>query len=367
MDLTALRDLFPVTRHLVYLDNAAESPLNTRVRDRLTAYLASTECAPQRKPPLRREMKALLAQLLGGHPEDYALVTSTGVGLNLAARGYPWRSGDNVVLPAEEHWNNAFPWLALQDLGVEVRRVPLDAHRVDPSQVAACMDGRTRVLAVAAVRHLTGFRSDLAALGALARERGALFVVDGIQAAGVVPLDVEALGIDVLACGGFKWLLGPAGTGFLYVRPGVQRMLAPVLPGMYAAEDDLEALRYLGDARRYETGTVANALFHAWAAGIELLLELGVPSIHARVLDLTDRLLAGLASRGLDIVSPVARREERSAILAFSAGSPEANRALVERLAARGIAISLRGGRCRVSPACYTTEAEIDQFLAALG
>jgi len=166
------------------------------------------------------------------------------VGLGLVAAGYAWAPGDNLVMFAGEHWNNTFPWLALRQQGVEVRVFPLDAHqRMDPERLAQAVDPRTRLVTVSAVRHSTGYRADLKRLGRIAHDTGALFVVDSIQAAGVLPLNVEDDAIDVLASGSFTWLLGLPGTGFLYVREGVWDRIRPVMPGMFAAEDDLAALR----------------------------------------------------------------------------------------------------------------------------
>lgn len=367
MDLASLRRQFPVTERMVFLNNAAESPLSLPVRRRLDEYLDLAASAPDQRPPARHPVRPLLARLLGGEPEEYALVTSTGVGLGLAAAGFAWAPGDNVVVPAGEHWNNTFPWLALRARGIDVRVVPLEAdQRLDPARVADRVDARTRIVAVAAVNHLTGFRCDLRRLGAVARDRGALLVVDGVQAAGVVPLHVDEDGIDVLAGAGFKWLLGLHGTGFLYVRRAAWDRIQPVLPGMFAAEDDLLELRWLPNAQRYETGSLSYSLFHAWTAGLEMILDIGVPGIHGRVLDLTSRLIDGLRARGLAVVTPADHPEERSAIVTFTAASPAANRAIHERLRERGIGLSLRAGRCRVSPAFYNTEAEIDRLLDAL-
>ncbi len=367
MDVRAIRRQFPVTEHTVYLNNAAQCPLCLPVRDRLDAYLDLAARAPDKRPGARHSAKPLLARLVGGRAEEYALVTSTGVGIGLVAEGYRWQAGDNVVVPAEEHWNNTFPWLALRERGVDVRVVPVGAdQRVDPERVGAHIDGRTRIVAVAAVRHTTGFRADLRRLGQLAHDRGALFVVDGIQAAGVVPLNVDEDGIDVLACGGFKWLLGAPGTGFLFAREAAWDRIRPVLPGMFSAEDDLSEVRWLPDARRFETGTLAYALFHAWTAGLEWLLELGVPAIHKRVLELTDRLIAGLEAGGMRVVTPHGSPGERSAIVSFTAQSPDDNHAIFKRLAERNVAISLRGGRCRVSPSFFNTEEDIDALLALI-
>ena len=367
MDLAAARALFPVTERLTFLNNAAESPLNLPFRRRLDEYLDLAAQIPHQRPPIRNSVRLLLARLLGGLPEEYALVTSTGVGIGLAAAGYPWAPGDNVVIPADEHGNNTFPWLALRDRGVEVRIVPIAADlRVDPAWVADRVDHRTRMVAVAAVRHTTGFRADLKSLSRIAHDRDAIFVVDGIQAAGVVPLNVEEDGIDVLACAGFKWLLGMPGTGFMYVRQGLWDRLRPTLPGMFSVEDDLSELRWLPSAQRYETGSLSYSLFHAWTAGLELLLEIGVPDIHARVLELTSQLSEGLLAKGMRVVSPVESLAERSAIISFTAGSQEADQAILSRLTERNIAISLRGGRCRVSPSFYNSGEEIERFLAAL-
>ncbi len=349
------------------MNNAAESPLNVRVRQRLEEYLVLASDEPQKKPAVRQPVRAALSELFGGSPDEYALVTSTGVGIGIAASGYDWRPGDNVVVPVDEHWNNTFPWLALRERGVDCRLVPVDENqRVDPEAIAAMVDGDTRILATTAVRFDTGFRADLKLLGSIAHDKGALFVVDGIQAAGVCPIDVKEDGIDILACAGFKWLLGMPGTGFLYANKRAQERIRPVLPGMYAAEHDMRELRYHSDARRYETGTLAYSLFHAWTAGLEILREVGVADIHERVLGLTDGIVAGLRTRGIAIVSPVEKAGERSAIISFTLGSEQANKGLYEKLTVQKIIVALRGGRIRVSPNFFNTEDDIESFLKQL-
>jgi selenocysteine lyase/cysteine desulfurase len=367
MNITQIRTLFPVTQNSVYLNNAAESPLNIKVRQRLEAYLTLASETPHEKPTVRQPVRAALAELLGGASDDYALVTSTGVGIGIVAAGYDWKRGDNVVVPADEHWNNTFPWLALRERGVEVRLVPVDEdQRVNPETVNSMVDGNTRILATAAVRFNTGFRANLKLLSEIAHAKGALFVVDGIQGAGVFPIDVDEMGIDIHACAGFKWLLGMPGTGFLYVNKAAQEKIEPVLPGMAAAKNDYRELNYHTDARRYETGTIAYSLFHAWISGLDLLKEVGVADIHARVLELTDRIIAGLRSKYIEIVSPVEELSERSAIISFTMGSETADRAVYDKLTGNKVSTALRDGRIRVSPNFFNTEEEIDRFLDVL-
>lgn len=368
MDIPALRTLFPVTQHAVYLNNAAETPLNTHVRQKLEEYLTLASDAPQDKPSVRHAVRHALCALFGGVPDEYALMTSTGVGVGIAAAGFNWQPGDNVVLPADEHWNSTFPWLALRERGVDVRLVDVDKdQRVPLDAVAARVDQHTSILATTAVRFNTGFRANLKALSALAHANGALFLVDSIQATGVIPLNVQAEGIDILACAGFKWLLGMPGTGFLYVNKTAQEKIHPILPGMFAADNrHTRDLLYFPDARRYETGTMAYSLFYAWTAGLDILKEVGIHNIHARVLALTDRIIAGLRARHIEIASPVEEISERSAIIAFSMGSEELNTALYEKLLAQKILVALRDGRIRVSPNFFNNEEDIDRFLDAL-
>lgn len=367
MDINALRKLFPVTEKYAFLNNAAESPLNLRFKSRLDEYLDEALHAPQNKPLVRQTVRNQLSSLLGGSPDEYALVTSTGMGISAIAAGYKWNKGDNVVVPSDEHWNNTFPWQALEQKGLDVRFVPVDDdNRINPEKLAALTDKNTKIVAAAAVRFNSGFRSDLKKLADIAHDKGALFMVDGIQASGVVPLNVETDSIDILCNAGFKWLLGMPGTGFLYVNKNVQDLITPILPGMFAADNFSKKLEYFPDARRYETGTIAYPLFYGWTAGLELLQEIGIENIYRRILILTDRIIAGLQDKNISIVTPIDNISERSAILMFTLGSEELNKNLYEKLLSQNIIVTLRGGLIRISPSFFNTEAEIDSFLNLL-
>jgi selenocysteine lyase/cysteine desulfurase len=367
MNLSTYRTLFPVTAKSVYLNNAAESPLNTRVHHELKEYLKLAAEEPQNKPPVRKIVRKKLSEIFGGTSDEYALVTSTGVGIGIVASGYQWQKGDNVVLPMDEHWNNTFPWLALRDRGVDVRLVPVgEDQRIDPDKIAAVVDKNTRILSTTAVRFNTGFRADLRLLSEISHAKGALLVVDGIQGAGVFPMNVDDDGIDILSSAGFKWLLGMPGTGFLYVSKNAQEKIGAVLPGMFAAEDNSRELHYLPDARRYETGTMAYSLFHAWTAGLDILQEIGIPNIHTRVLELTDKIIAGMRSKNIEIVTPIETINERSAIISFTVGSETDNQNCYNKLRENNILVAPRDGRIRVSPNFFNTEDEIDRFLEFL-
>lgn len=353
----------------IYLNHASETPLLPAVRARMVEYLDRAMADPDAAPIDPQRVRHLLGRLLGADPAEIALTGNTTAGIGLVAAGLDWRPGDNVVLPAEQFPANALPWLALEARGVEVRLVPPVAGRWTPADLAARVDGRTRVVAVSSVEFLTGFRGDLVGTARLCRDAGALLVVDAIQSAGALPHGLTGAGIDVLCAGGYKWLMGPVGTGFVYVRREAQDRLRPVAPGAWAAAVDFNAvrdtLRLHPDARRFEGGNLAWPAFHGWTAALEQLLAAGPAAVWQRIQALTDRLVAGLQGLGIQIASPLAPAE-RSGIVSFTLGGTDVNRAAQQRLYAAGVVVAYRGGLLRASPH-YTNSAEdIDGLLTEL-
>ncbi|MEE9363808.1 MAG: aminotransferase class V-fold PLP-dependent enzyme [Cellulophaga sp.] len=364
MNIEQIRSLFPVTTESVYLNSASQAPLNTLVNDRLQVYL-KTELNPINKKGFDRQyIRILLSKLLGGSPEEYALMTSTGVGLGIIAQGLDLKKGDNIVIPEREHWNNIFPWLQLKQKGVEIRFAEINAdNSIAPEAIEKLIDHKTRVVAIAAVRFNSGFRPNLSVIGKMAHEKGALFVVDAAQGAGMIPIDVEKDEIDVMAGCGFKWLLGLHGTGFLYVSKRVVERINPVLPGMFAAENNYDKLLYYKDSRKFETGTIAYSHFNAWSAGLELLLEIGIKNIYEKALKNTDLLIHGLEEKEYKIVTPTRKREERTAIVHFNTGSFHTTKILYEKLKKEKVLVTLQAENIRVSPNFFTSENEIRVFL----
>ena len=367
MDITKIRSLFPITKEATYLNSASQAPLNTCVQSKLEAYLKSEVNFEGKKGFNRDDIRIPLANLLGGSSEEYALTTSTGVGLGMIAQGIDFKKGDNIIIPEKEHWNNAFPWLHLEKKGVEIRFVKLNKdNSLNPKAIERLIDNKTRVVAVAAVRFNSGFRPNLGEISKIAHAENALFVVDAAQGAGMVPINVDKDGIDIMAGCGFKWLLGMHGTGFLYVSNRVVKMIQPVLPGMYAAHIKYDKLSYYEDARKFETGTLAYSLFTAWSAGLELLLSIGVHTIYEKALENTTLIINGLLKNNYNLITPIKNKEERSAIVHFYANSYEKTNELFSKLKAHKVLVTLQGENIRVSPNFFTTKEEIEVFLSLL-
>lgn len=365
MNTKQLRALFPITSEAIYLNNASQAPLNTLVHDKLQSLIKKELLPIDKKAFNRGNTRVLLANLLGGSAEEYALVTSTGVGMGIVAQGLELKKGDNIVLCENEHWNNTFPWLQLKTKGVEVRFVKTNAdNSIDPEAFDKLVDNNTKVVTIAAVRFNSGFRPNLQAIGKIAHKKDALFVVDVAQAAGMIPINIEENNIDVMAGCGFKWLLGMHGTGFLYVNKKAAKIISPTLPGMYAAKTIYNELSIYSDSRKYETGTIAYSLFDAWSEGLELLINIGIDNIYKKTLNYTDILIEGLQKKGYNVVTPTKNREERTAILHFNTGSLETTKALYQKLYQKKVIVTRQFENIRVSPNFYNTKEDLETFLS---
>jgi cysteine desulfurase/selenocysteine lyase len=367
-----LRAEFPVTDRWAFFDHAAVAPLTGRAQRALVAWaadVAQNGDVNERGWVQRIEnVRALAGRLLNADPLDIAFVKNTSEGIGIVAEGFPWREGDNMVTAAEEYPANIYPWLNLARRGVEVRMVPSQGSRVVLDDIRRAMDARTRLVSLSFVEYASGYRNDLDALGALCRERGVYFFVDAIQGLGVFPLDVQATPVDFLAADGHKWLLGPEGAGIFWLRRDLVDMLQPVGIGwnsvIHARDFSRIDFRLKPNAGRWESGSLNVAGITALGASLELLLEIGIPVIRDRVLELTDYLCARAGAAGVTVFSSRHERE-KSAIVSLIPARGEV-RALVKQCRAKGIVINQRGGRLRVSPHGYNTTEELDRLLAEL-
>lgn len=368
----AARALFPATERYTYLNHASLAPLNRRAADAMRRWIADWEARGTKAMPTPETLdayRARAAALLNAHADEIAFTRNTTEGLLLVARGIDWRSGDNIVTAETEFTANVYPWKNVEPEGVTVRRVPARGGRIQVEDLLAAMDRRTRLLAISFVEFYTGYRNDLVRLGEACRRRDVLFCVDAIQGAGVLPIDVEAMHIDFLSAGGPKWLLGPMGAGLFYCRRERLDVLDPRFYGWMSTADPEDFFDYdqplSPTATRFEPGTLSWPSLVGLMESIALLQEVGIERIAEYVLDLTGELIAVLRARGYELVTPVARRAERSGIVTFR--HPDLpSEALFARLDAAGVVVSLRGDAIRVSPHFYNTWEDVAHLLEVL-
>ncbi|MBT4624181.1 MAG: aminotransferase class V-fold PLP-dependent enzyme, partial [Verrucomicrobia bacterium] len=269
--------------------------------------------------------------------------------------------------------SNVSPWMALADKGVELKRLePSAPGRIEPEDVFALIDPRTRMAALASCHYVSGYRIDIGAIGRELRSRGILFCVDGIQTVGAFPTPVEH--VDFLAADAHKWMLGPCSAGILYVKREMQDRLKPVVQGWHnlSCPDFIaqETLDYKPDARRYEAGTANLLGIVGHQASLQLLDALGLDKISADLLAKRRLLLPELLAKGYDVLHPDVPEANASGIVAFS--KPDEDMAALQaRLGQAGVTVSLRVMRdgsklIRLSPHFYNTPAELYQLLEAL-
>lgn len=370
MDWSAFRSHFPVTRQWAFFDHAAVAPISDVAVAALAEHgklLAEHGIAAIRDwVPRVAHVRSQAAKLINAPSvDDVFFVPNTTAGIGIVAEGFPWKPGDNVVLPAEEYPANQYPWLNLASRGVEVRRVSSRGSRIAIDDIRAAMDGRTRVLAISFVEFASGFRNDLDSLGELCREKDVFFFVDAIQGLGVFPLNVQRTPIDALAADGHKWLLGPEGAGIGYVKREWIERLHPIGVGAHSvvkpfAYSTIE-FTLKPHAGRYEGGALNVPGILAFGASLDLLLDAGIVNVERRVLELTDYLCANAAKAGLTVFSSREPKEKSGIVSLENPGvSPEV---IVKACRGAGIIVNFRCGRLRVSPHAYNTHEELDRLL----
>ena len=369
MDTARARDAFPVAKNMVCYNHAGIAPLPQPALAAQQAF-AEDRAAHGSKNYFSwmeavARARGQAARLLGASPAEIAFTGNTSLGLSLIAAGLPWRHGDRVVVSAPDFPSVIYPWLNLARLGVCVDYLERADGRLSLEAAARALDAPARLLVVASVDYATGAAADLAGLGALCRERGVLFCIDAVQSLGVLPLDIQRTGAHFAAAGTHKWLCGPMGLGLLYVAEETADLLHTPVAGWKSVTDEENFSLHFDlktEAARLEPGTLDIGAIMALSASLELLLDVGIPEIRRRVFSHIDALVRELATRDLAVASPL-EPGERSGIVCFDHPNPEG---LFQHCLERGVALSLRGERIRLSPHFYADDSDIERFLAVL-
>ena len=373
--MTSIRTTeFGSLKDVTYLNSASTGPLperTIRALERFNRMRAAPHLLPD--PDLFAifaESRRLIARLINATPDEIALATNTSYGLNLAALALPLERGDVVLVSDREFPANVYPWLHLRRRGVEVELVPVTAEGWPDEAylLDRIAEPRVKVLAVSLVQFSNGYAVDLDALSRATRQSGTWLVVDAIQGIGQLPVDLQRTPVDILSCGGQKWLLSPWGTGFMYVRKPLIEQLTPPLAGWTAFEgtDDYTQLtayrtEFRDTARRFETITLPFQDFAGFNESVGLILDEGPDRIGAHARSCQEPVLEWARRAGVPISSPVGRHG--SAILGVA---PPHAAAVHARLREANVFCSLREGSLRFSPHIFNTVDEMDRVVTIL-
>lgn len=359
---------FPVRERLIYLNTAAVSPLSKPAADAMKQLsddaLIYGSLHYDQWLAAYEGVRTATARLVNADRSEIAIVKNTSEGISTVAMGLNWRPGDRVVAFREEFPANYYPWLRLQEKGVNITWLsvndPLD--RIDKAARGA------RLLSISFVQFLTGFRAPIQVIGEICHRNHCIYFVDAIQGLGAFPLDVRRCHIDALAADGHKWMTGPEGCGILYISQALQNEVEPVEFGWtnvagyadYASRD----MTLRQDAGRYECGTLNTIGCFGLRAAIELLLEVDPGIIAPVVQNLADRIANGVVAKGYEL-STDRNSENGSGIVSFRKPGTDAV-AIVQRLRQAGICVAPRAGWIRSSPHFYISPDDIDRMLAEL-
>ncbi|AMK75139.1 MULTISPECIES: aminotransferase class V-fold PLP-dependent enzyme [Methylomonas] len=363
---------FPLVDDLIYLNHAAVAPWPKRTSAAVIQF-AEQNCQfgshyyldwLKKENEIRRQLQALLN---APSANDIALVKNTSEALSFVAFGLPWQAGDNIVSSNEEFPSNRLPWQALAERGVEFREADLHSAQTPEDALFALVDGNTRLLTISSIQFASGLRMDLERIGEFCRQRDILFCIDAIQSLGAVQFDVQAYHADFVMADGHKWLFGPEGLGVFYTNPAARDRLKLSQYGWHMMKDthNYENLPWEihPGARRFECGSPNMLGIHALSASLSLLLETGMPTVEALVLERSDYLRDAISANDELILLSQRHSTLKSGIVNFKHRHID-NEVLYKHLQKNGVVCALRGGGIRFSPHFYNTLAELDRALA---
>lgn len=367
------RDEMQLDSEFAYFDHAAVSPLTAQACKEMESQLqqvTSSGCWHWLSWRERVEQcRSLAAKLINAQESEIALSHSTTEGLGFVAEGYPWQSGENVVLPTGEFPSNRFPWMNLKRKGVEVREVEMPSGELDLDRIADACDEKTRVISCSWVGYLSGYRVNLAELCDVAQKANARLCLDAIQGLGVMQLDVKQTPIDYMSADGHKWLLGPEGAGIFYVREDRLAELQPLGVGWNSvkASGDFShgGFELKQETSRYEGGTFNMIGLAGLTGSLRVFNQWGVDSVHHSLKQVVSQVQQFLDSVGAERFSPEIDSDHWSGILTFTIPGISSLK-LRDFCYQRKVICSHRGGYLRLSPHAYTDDTDLDRLKAVL-
>ncbi|MGL5137425.1 MAG: aminotransferase class V-fold PLP-dependent enzyme [Beijerinckiaceae bacterium] len=381
IDWPAIRRRYPATRESVFLNGGSRGLLSENAHAAGVASLAADRLMQLDQPSADvqlAELRGLFELLIRAEAGSVAVTANVSHGLNMVATAIDWQPGDEVITVGDlEHANNIYLWQGLTAKGVVIRDIPAKDGAADADAMIAAISPRTRLITVSAVSLVPCFRADMARIGMAARKADVLFLVDAVQATGVLEVDVGVDCIDALATSTSKGLLGVRGLGFLYVSPRWTERLKPafVARNSIAAKghySQIEAgpFAFRADARRFECGNYNYVGVAIARTALLEILDLGIANIEDQSVRLAGQLADGLSALGFAVAAPPAgqRRTHLVTLGERGDGGPEATGdarldAFSQALDAAGVKHATRRRMLRFGFHFYNDESDVDAVL----
>ncbi len=369
-DLEAWRARVPLLETAIPLASCSQAPQTDLTRAAAERFLDSWNRTGMDWDAWMAEVdaaKAAFARLIGADADEIALTTSVSVATASLASALDLSERDTIVISGAEFPTVAHVWQAQLARGARVAWAPVRGDVVELDAYEAAIHDRTRVVSACHAYYQNGFKQDVGTIAELAHAHGALIYVDAYQTLGTEPIDVKELGVDVLASGNLKFLMGVAGVAFLYVRRELIERLHPTVTGWFGREDPFafraDRLDWAATARRLETGTPPVPSVYIARAGMEMLESIGLDAIGEWNRVLSGRLAEGGVARGLRLHGP-ADPDLRAPTTAFVV--PGDSHEVEAAMRRRGVLPSARGPVLRLAPHFFNTLDDVDTALDTL-
>lgn len=364
------RSEFPILAQTAYLANCSQSPQSVRVRRAVEGYLDDWAETGMNWGKWMEEVdlsKREFARLVGARPEEVSMHGSASQAISAVANSFEYSGKRTRVIVTEADFPTvAVIWKACLRLGLTLDIVPVVRGEIDPAVYEKFVDERTLLLGIPHVYYQNGFKQDLGPIAETAHRKGALLFVDAYQALGTEPVDVRRLDIDILVSGNLKYLLGMAGSAYLFVKKDLIPGMKPTATGWFGQENpfsfDIREFRYAGDARRFDTGTPIVAAAYAAGEGMRIINEIGGARIKAWIDELSRYALGSIEERGFETSSPK-DISKKGAITAVRVPSPQGAELELKK---RGVIVSARGDAVRLAHHFFIVPEDIDRALDGL-
>jgi selenocysteine lyase/cysteine desulfurase len=365
--IEGFRKRFPVLAEKIYLNSCSQGALSQDVEEAMLEYLRSwhKDGSPwdlwvDQYEAGRRQF----AELIGAEPEEVALVASASAGVNALASALSFKQRNKVVLGEFEFPTMGHIWLAQRPRGADVIFVEAEKNRLRVEAYDALVDRNTLVVPLTHMCFMNGFRSPVAQIVKIAHDRGALVLLDDYQDSGTRPIDVKAMQVDVYVSGTLKYLLGPPGMAFMYVRRSIAESLVPTVTGWFGQRNpfafDVRLLDPAPGARRFESGTPPIPTIYGAVAGVKLLQQFGLQNVANQIRILTQALIRGASELGIQIKTPL---DSAGPLVVLRSKDADG---LVRLFARDGVICSSRHDGLRISFHAYNTADDVKFVLRLL-
>jgi selenocysteine lyase/cysteine desulfurase len=362
-----IRSRFSIFQRKIYLNSCSQGALSDVVQAGLEDYIASwhEQGSPWDLWVDRYEAaRAAFARFINASPDEVAIVTCASAGINSIASALNFRERKKIVMGEFEFPTMGHVWLAQRARGAQVHFVKAEGDSIPSANYEQMIDHDTCIVPLTHVCFRNGFRSEVSAIVEMAHRSGALVMLDDYQDCGTRPVDVKALNLDFFVTGTLKYLLGPPGLAFMYVRKDLIPSLVPTVTGWFAQTNpfdfDTQNINLSSSARRFESGSPSVPNVYAAMPGLQLLQEIGMENVAGHIKRLTQSLLSWVVDLGIRVKTP---SDSVGPLVVLRCKD---SNLLVQKLAESGIVASNRQDGLRIAFHVYNTMDDVEAVAEVL-